>query len=86
MQALAGITPALASAAASAGMASTKQVTLMHTWFHCREEPLSVSMGLDIEEHDQEGRVITAEYPDFYGTSHYPLLLSLLLNTNRILD
>ena len=33
----------------------------------CREEPLSVSMGLDIEEHDQEGRVITAEFPDFYG-------------------
>ena len=34
----------------------------------CREEPLSVSMGLSIEEHDQEGRVITAEYPEFYGT------------------
>ena len=26
-----------------------------------------MSMGLDIEEHDQEGRVITAEYPDFYS-------------------
>ena len=26
-----------------------------------------MSMGLSIEEHDQEGRVITAEYPDFYG-------------------
>lgn len=29
-------------------------------------------MGLNIEEHDQEGRVITAEYPDFYGM-HAPL-------------
>lgn len=28
---------------------------------------MSVSMGISIEEHDQEGRVITAEYPDFYG-------------------
>ena len=69
MQALAGV----AAANTSAGMASTKQVTLMRTCFHCREEPLSVSMGLDIEEHDQEGRVITAEYPDFYGTSASPI-------------
>jgi len=83
MQALAGTAAAITSA--NAGMASTKQVTLMHTCYYCREEPLSVSMGLDIEEHDQEGRVITAEYSDFYGTSHNPLLLSLLLNTIRIL-
>lgn len=32
-----------------------------------------MSMGLDIEEHDQEGRVITAEYPDFYGMLCAPL-------------
>ena len=31
-----------------------------------RREPLSVSYGLDIAEHDTEGRVITLEYPDFY--------------------
>lgn len=31
-----------------------------------RQEPLSVSYGLGIEEHDHEGRVITAEYADFY--------------------
>ena len=31
-----------------------------------KTEPLSVTYGLGIEEHDQEGRVITAEYPDFY--------------------
>ncbi len=36
-----------------------------------REEPLTVSYGLGIEEHDQEGRVITLEYPDFYFVTVY---------------
>ncbi len=31
-----------------------------------KNEPLSVSYGLGIDEHDQEGRVITCEYPGFY--------------------
>ena len=31
-----------------------------------REEPLSVSYGMGIDEHDHEGRVITLEMPDFY--------------------
>ena len=31
-----------------------------------RAEPLSVTYGLGLEEHDHEGRVITAEYPGFY--------------------
>ena len=31
-----------------------------------KTEPLSVTYGLGIEEHDHEGRVITAEYPEFY--------------------
>ena len=30
-----------------------------------RVEPLNVSFGMGIEEHDREGRVITAEYEDF---------------------
>ena len=30
-----------------------------------KEEPLSVVKGIGIEEHDQEGRVITAEFADF---------------------
>lgn len=34
-------------------------------------EPLSVTYGLGQEEHDQEGRVITAEYPDFYLVNVY---------------
>ena len=32
---------------------------------------LSVSYGIGIEEHDQEGRVITLEYPDFYMVTVY---------------
>ena len=31
-----------------------------------KTEPLSVTCGLGIPEHDTEGRVITAEYEDFY--------------------
>ena len=31
-----------------------------------KKEPLNVTYGIDIEEHDHEGRVITAEYQDFY--------------------
>ena len=29
-------------------------------------KPLSVTYGIGIEEHDQEGRVITAEFEKFY--------------------
>ena len=36
-----------------------------------KTEPLSVSFGLGIEEHDHEGRVITAEYEDFYLVTVY---------------
>ena len=31
-----------------------------------KAEPLSVTYGLGLEDHDHEGRVITAEYPGFY--------------------
>ena len=31
-----------------------------------KEKPLNVSYGIGVEEHDHEGRVITAEFPDFY--------------------
>ena len=34
-------------------------------------EPLSVVNGIGIEEHDQEGRVITLEYDDFYFVMVY---------------
>lgn len=36
-----------------------------------RVEPLSVTYGIDIEEHDTEGRVITVEYDDFYLVNVY---------------
>ncbi len=31
-----------------------------------KEKPLEVHYGLGIEEHDKEGRVITAEFADYY--------------------
>ena len=36
-----------------------------------KTEPLSVTYNLSIDEHDHEGRVITAEYPDFYLVTVY---------------
>ncbi len=36
-----------------------------------RVEPVGVSYGLGIEEHDHEGRVITLEYPGFFLTTVY---------------
>lgn len=36
-----------------------------------RREPLSVAYGIGIEEHDKEGRVITAELDDFYVVTCY---------------
>ena len=36
-----------------------------------KKEPLSVSYGIGIEEHDQEGRVITLEFEDYYLVTVY---------------
>ena len=36
-----------------------------------KREPLNVSYGIGIEEHDQEGRVITLEFEDFYFVTVY---------------
>ena len=36
-----------------------------------KKEPLSVSYGIGIEEHDKEGRVITAEFEDYYVVTCY---------------
>lgn len=41
------------------------------TAIYARHEPLSVMRGVGIEEHDQEGRVITLEYPTFYLVTVY---------------
>lgn len=36
-----------------------------------KKEPLSVTYGIGIEEHDKEGRVITLEFEDFYMITCY---------------
>ncbi|MFT5640555.1 MAG: exodeoxyribonuclease-3 [Cyclobacteriaceae bacterium] len=36
-----------------------------------KKEPIEVTYDMGIEEHDQEGRVITAEYPDFFLVTVY---------------
>ena len=47
-----------------------------------KKEPLNVTYGLGIEEHDHEGRVITLEFEDFYfilsylSISPYPAITS----------
>lgn len=41
------------------------------TAIFCKEKPVSVTYGLGIEEHDHEGRVITAEFEDFYFVTVY---------------
>ena len=36
-----------------------------------KKEPLNVTYGIGIEEHDKEGRVITLEFNDFYMVNCY---------------
>ncbi len=36
-----------------------------------KEEPISVTYGLGIEEHDREGRVITLEFPEYWFITVY---------------
>lgn len=37
----------------------------------CQNEPLSVDYGIGIKQHDKEGRVITAEFQDYYLVTVY---------------
>lgn len=41
------------------------------TAIFAKGEPLSVAYGIGMEEHDQEGRVITLEYENFYMVTVY---------------
>ena len=41
------------------------------TAIFAKKEPIQVFYGLEIEEHDTEGRVITLEYPEFYLVNIY---------------
>lgn len=41
------------------------------TAIFCREEPISVAYGMGMDEHDHEGRVITAEFENYYVVTCY---------------
>lgn len=41
------------------------------TAIFAKKAPISAAYGIDIEEHDKEGRVITLEYDDFYLVNVY---------------
>lgn len=41
------------------------------TAIFAKKKPLSVALGIGMEEHDQEGRVVTLEYDDFYILTVY---------------
>lgn len=41
------------------------------TAIYTKHEPLSVSYGLGVDEHDHEGRVITLEMPEYYLVTVY---------------
>lgn len=36
-----------------------------------KEEPLAVTRGIGVEDHEQEGRVLTLEFPKFYHVNCY---------------
>lgn len=52
-------------------MNSAKKKGYSGTLVFSKIEPLSYSYGIGIEEHDQEGRVITLEYENFYLVNCY---------------
>ncbi|MGJ3242000.1 MAG: exodeoxyribonuclease III [Opitutales bacterium] len=41
------------------------------TALFCRTEPIAVEAGLGVKTHDGEGRVLTAEFPDFFLVNVY---------------
>lgn len=41
------------------------------TAIFAKKEPINVTYGIGVEEHDHEGRVITLEYPDYYFITVY---------------
>ena len=41
------------------------------TAIFCKNKPISVTYGIGIEEHDKEGRVITAEFEKYYVVTIY---------------
>ncbi len=41
------------------------------TALYCKKKPIKVTMGIGIEKHDDEGRVITAEFDKFFFVGAY---------------
>jgi exodeoxyribonuclease III len=41
------------------------------TMLFSRKRPLNISCGIGMREHDREGRVLTAEYPDYFVVNVY---------------
>jgi exodeoxyribonuclease-3 len=41
------------------------------TMLFSRKRPLNIACGIRIKEHDREGRVLTAEYPDYFVVNVY---------------
>jgi exodeoxyribonuclease-3 len=41
------------------------------TMLFSRKRPLNIACGIGIKEHDREGRVLTAEYPDYFVVNVY---------------
>jgi exodeoxyribonuclease-3 len=41
------------------------------TLLFAKNQPLNVAYGIGCDEHDQEGRVLTAEFPDFFVVNVY---------------
>ena len=50
---------------------SAKKKGYSGTALFSKEEPINVIKGIGIEDHDNEGRVITAEFPDFNLVTAY---------------
>lgn len=50
---------------------SAKRKGYSGTMILCKKEPLSIKYGMNIPEFDDEGRIITLEYPEFYLVTVY---------------
>lgn len=50
---------------------SAKRKGYSGTMVLCKKEPLSIKYGINVPEFDDEGRIITLEYPEFYLVTVY---------------
>lgn len=50
---------------------SAKRKGYSGTMVLCKKKPLSIKYGINVPEFDDEGRIITLEYPEFYLVTVY---------------